>query len=189
VRLAQNDDVIQTLPANTANEAFTRRVDCARLAVVLVDLTGLVHHVDSYSSVHQWRLHSGLQDADASAPGDPVEVGSEPECTQSTQWTRSTEAHGPSEARERRRRSEPDIVDLHEVDRPHDVVRQERPPALTVAGRTYGQEMSLDGRFAARMPRFSSSPRMRKRSATNPLTIGAGRSVSRTAVAARVAAA
>src|SRR5690606_35055514 len=30
----------------------------------------------------------------------------EPECTQSTKWTSSTEAYGPSEARERRRRSE-----------------------------------------------------------------------------------
>jgi hypothetical protein len=36
-----------------------------------------------------------------------VELGAEPECTQSTPWTSSTEAYGPSEARERRRRSEP----------------------------------------------------------------------------------
>src|SRR5690606_34028136 len=40
------------------------------------------------------------------------EKGFEPERTESTQWTESVEDHGPREARERRRRSEPSTSTL-----------------------------------------------------------------------------
>ncbi len=48
-----------------------------------------------------------------------------PEWTESRNWTKSTEACGPSEAREHRRCSEPDIVELREVADPHGMVLQE----------------------------------------------------------------
>ncbi len=205
--LSEDDNVIEALTAHATEKALTGRVDCARPTVVLVDLTVLVHFVDSYSEVHERSVDCRLENTDAGALGDAIELAPklyvaitddelgtfaerreltqllsspgfaglagdsevddllgvcvhdeereqwpEPECTQSTQstqWTSSREAYDPSNARGRRRRSEPDIVDLQKIASPHGVVGEKGLPALPVSWWTHGEDVPLDGALRA----------------------------------------
>jgi len=71
------------------------------------------------------------------------EDGAVPECMQSTQWTSSTEAYGPSEARERHRRSEPDVVGLQKIARPDGVILQEGVPPLAARWRCWSDRSDV----------------------------------------------
>ena len=144
--LTEDNDVVQTLPADTAQKALTGRV-------------------------HERSADSRLENVDSRALGDAIEFRpkfgvavADDELGPFTKGCDLAEPLGSPclagfagdgdmdnrlrvhiDDEEGEQRSKPDVIGLQEVASPNGVVAKERLPGLTIARRSYGHDVSLDG--------------------------------------------